>query len=64
MHLRVEREQQGDHHINFVSGVHAMKIKYHICSICGHRTECDVDICFVGDDSCGRAECIDEQTKQ
>lgn len=35
-----------------------MKIKYHICKTCGTKVECDADVCFVPDDSCGKEACL------
>lgn len=30
-----------------------VKIKYHVCKICGKKTECAAEYCFVPDDECG-----------
>lgn len=30
-----------------------MKIKYHLCRVCGQKKLCEADRCLVPDDSCG-----------
>lgn len=30
-----------------------MKIKYHMCNVCGQKKLCEADYCLVPDDQCG-----------
>lgn len=34
-----------------------MKIKYHVCKVCGKHRSCDADVCYVPDDWCGAEAC-------
>ncbi len=53
MPCRLEFEGSRAEDCDGEAGSAGVKIKWHICKVCGQWNACDADHCFVPDDSCG-----------